>query len=74
MVPSTSGHHPGHRRIAVRARPRRGDMRLLGVPCQWRQAAGVGYAPPREISRHQPLGRPLDQGPAVVKEITHSLP
>ena len=69
MVPGTSGHHPGHRRIAVRARPRQWDVRLLGAPCQWREAAGEGYAPPREIGRHQPLGRPLDQGPAAVEEI-----
>ena len=32
-------------------------------------AAEKGYAPPREISRHQPLGRPLDQGTAAVQEI-----
>ena len=69
MVQGTSCHYPGHRRIAVRARPRRRDVRLLGAPCQRRNAAGEGYAPPREIGRHQPLGCPLDQGPAAVEEI-----
>ena len=69
MVPGTSGHHHGHCRIAVRARPRRWDVRLLGAPCQWCEAAGVGYAPPCEIGRHQPLGRSLGQGPAAVEEI-----
>ena len=66
-----SGHHPGHCRIAVRARPRRWDVRLLGAPCQWFEAAGEGYAPPCEIGRHQPLGRPLGHGPAAVQEILH---
>ena len=64
-----SGHHPGHRRIAVRARPRRWDERLLGAPRDWHEAAGEGYPPPCEISRHQPLGRPLDQASAAVGEI-----
>ena len=68
-MPGTSGHHPGHRRIAIRARPRRWDVRLLGAPCQWCEAAGEGYAPPREIGRHQPLGCPLGQGPAAVEQI-----
>ena len=69
MVPGTCGHHPGHRRIAVRAPPRRWDVRLLGAPCQWCEVAGEGYAPPREIGHHQPLGRPLGQGFAAVEEI-----
>ena len=65
----TSSHHPGHRPIVVRARPRRWDVRLLGAPRQWCEAAGEGYAPPRQICRNQPLGRPLGQGPAAVEEI-----
>ena len=69
MVPGTSGHHPGHRRMAVCTRPRRWDVRLLGAPCQWCEAAGEGYAPPGEIGRHQPLRRCLGQGPAAVEEI-----
>ena len=69
MVLGTSGHHPGNSRIGVRARPRRWDMRLLGAPCQWLQAAGEGYAPPCEIGRHQPLGRSRGHRPAAVKEI-----
>ena len=56
MVPGISGQHPGHRRIAVRARPRRCDVPLLGASCQWREAAGEGYTPPHEIGRHQHLG------------------
>ena len=68
MVPGTSGDHPGHCRIAVRARTRRRDFRLLGAPCQWCEAAGEGYAPPCEIGRHEPLGRPFRQGPAAVAE------
>ena len=67
-MPGTSGYNPGHRRIAVRARPRRWDVRLLGAPCQRHEAAGERNAPPREISCHQPLGRPLDQGPAAGEE------
>ena len=66
MVPGTSGHHRGHRRMAVRARPRRWDVRLMGSLSQWREAAGEGYAPPRDIGRHQPRGSPLDRGPATV--------
>ena len=69
MVLGTSGHHPGHCRIAVRDWPRRLVVQLLGAPCQWRAAAGEGYAPERDIRRHQPLGRPFDQGPAAVEEI-----
>ena len=69
MVPGISGHCPGHCRIAVRARPLRWDVRLLGALCQWCEAAGEGYAPPCEIGRHQHLGRPVDQGPAAVEEI-----
>ena len=69
MVPSTSVHHPGHRRIAVHARPRRWEVRLVGAPCQRREAAREGYAPPREIGRQQPLGRPLHQGAAAVEQI-----
>ena len=52
MVPGTSNHHSGHCSIAVRARPRRRDVRLLGAPCQWLEAAGEGYAPPSEKGRH----------------------
>ena len=69
VVPGTSGHHPGHRRIAVRARLRRCDVRLLGALRQWHEAAGEGHPPPREIGGHQPLGRPLAQGPAAVEEV-----
>ena len=69
MVPGTFGHHPGHCRIALRAWPRRWDVRLLSTPCQWCEAAGEGYAPSCEIGRHQPLGRPLGFGPATVEEI-----
>ena len=69
MVLGTSGHHPGHCRTVVRARPRRWDVRLLGAPCQWCEAAREGYAPPCEIGRHHPLGRPLGHGPAAVQEI-----
>ena len=49
--------------------PRRWDERLLGVPGHWHEAAGEGYPPPRETGRHQPHGRPLNQGPAAVAEI-----
>ena len=69
MAPGTSGHHPGHCRIAVRARPRRWDMRLLGTLCQWSEAAWEGYAPLCEKSRHQHLGRCLGHGPTAVEEI-----
>ena len=69
MVPGTSGHHPGNHPIAVHARPRRWDLLLLGAPRQWHEAAGEGYAPPCEIGHHQPVGRPLNQGPAAVEEV-----
>ena len=69
MVPGTSGHHPGHCRIAVRARLRRRDVRLLGTLCQWLEAAWEGYAPPCEKGRHQPLGCPRGHGLAAVEEI-----
>ena len=70
MLPGTSGHHPGRRRITVCAQPRQWDLRLSGAPCQRREAAGGrGMPPPRRIGRHQPLGRPVDQGPAAVEEI-----
>ena len=69
MVPGSSGHHPGHCRIAVRARPRRWDVRLSGAPRQWHEASGEGYPPPRGIGRQQPLGCPLNRGPAAVEEI-----
>ena len=69
MVPGTSGHHPGHCRIAVRARLWRWDEWLLGAPRHWLESAGEGYPLPREIGRHQPLGFPLDQPPAAVEEI-----
>ena len=69
MVPVTSGHHRGHRRIALRARPGRWDQRLLGAPLHWHEAAGEGYPPPGEMSRHQTLERPLDQGLAAVEKI-----
>ena len=39
------------------------------APCQWLEAAGEGYAPPCEVGRHQPLGRPKGHGPAAVEEI-----
>ena len=68
-MPGTSGHHPGHCRIAVRARLRRRDVRLLGAPCQWLKAAGEGGAPPFEVGRHQPPGRPWGHGSVVVEEI-----
>ena len=68
MVAGTSGHRPGHCRIAVRARLRRWDVRLLGTLCQWLEAAWEGYAPPCVIGRHQPLGRPRGHGPAAVEE------
>ena len=69
MVPGISRHHPGCCRIAVRAWSRRWDVRLFGAPCQWCEAAGEGYAPPCEIGRHRPLGRPLGQDPAAVEDI-----
>ena len=69
MVPGGSGHHSGLCCIAVRARPRRWDVRLLGAPCQWCEAAGEGYPPPCVIGHCQPLGRPLGHGPAAVEEI-----
>ena len=53
-MPGTSCHHRGNRHIAVRARQR-----------QWHEAAGEEHPPPREIGRHQPLGRP----PAAMEEI-----
>ena len=69
VVPGTSGYHPGHRRIAVRARPPRWDVLLLGTPCQSLEAAGEGYAPPCGIGCHQPLGRLLGHGPAAAEKI-----
>ena len=42
---------------------------LLGTLCQWLEAACEGYAPPCEIGRHRPLGRPRGHGPAAVEEI-----
>ena len=69
MVSGTLGRHPGHCRIAVRARLRRWDEWFLGVPRHWHESAGKGYPPPREIGRHQPPGCPLDQAPASVEEI-----
>ena len=69
MVPGTSRRHPGNCRTAVRARPRTWDVRQLGAPCQWCEALGEGYAPPCEIGRHQPICRPLGQGPAAVEDI-----
>ena len=65
----TSGHHPGHCCIAVRARPRRWDKWLLGAPRNWNEAAWEGHLPPREIGRNQPLACPLDQAPAAVERI-----
>ena len=70
MVPGTPSHQPRRCRIAVRARLRPWDVRLLGALYQWPEAAGEGYVPPREIGRHQPLGRALSQGPAAVEEIS----
>ena len=69
MVPGTSGHHPGHCCIAVPARPWQYDVRLSGVPCQWLEAAGEGYAPPCEVGCHQPLGCPRGHVPTAVEEI-----
>ena len=69
MVLGTSGHHPGHCRIAVPARLQWRDVRLLGAPCQWLEAAGEGYAPRCEMSCHQPLGRPLGHGPAAAEKL-----
>ena len=68
MVPGTSGHYPGHCSIAVRARLRRRDMRLLGTLCQWLEAAWERNDPPCEIGRHQSLGRPRGHGPAALEE------
>ena len=70
MVPGTPGHYPGRRRVAVRARLQRWDVWLLRTPCKWPEAAGERYVPAREMGRHQPLGRPLSQGPAAVEEIS----
>ena len=67
-MPGTSGHHPGHCRIAVLARLRPRDVPLLGTLCQWLGAAWEGDAPPRDLGCHQPLGRPWGHGPAAVKE------
>ena len=69
MVPGTSGHHPGHCHIAIRARPRRWNVHLLGAPCQWCEAAGEGYAPQCGIGRHKPLCRPFRHGLAAVEGI-----
>ena len=44
-------------------------MRLQGALYQRVEAAWGGDAPPREVGRHQPLGRPLGHGPAAVEEI-----
>ena len=68
-MPGTPGHCPGNCRIAVPARLRRWDVRLLGTLCQWLEAAWEGYAPPCGIGRHQPLGRPRGHGPAAVEGI-----
>ena len=70
MVPGTSGHHPGHCRIAERAGLQRWDVRSFGAPYQWFEAAKEGYARPCEIRCHQSLGRPLGHGPAAVKKLT----
>ena len=69
MVSGTSGHHPGHCRIAVRAWLRRWDELLLGAPRHWHRSAGEGYPPPREIGRYQPLGCPVNQAPAAAEKI-----
>ena len=69
MVSGTSGHHPCHCRIALRARPRRWDEWLLGALRHWHEAAREEYPPRREIGRHQSLGCLLDQAPAAVEEI-----
>ena len=44
-------------------------MRLLGTLYQRPEAAWRGDVPPREVGRHQPLGRPWGRGPAAVEEI-----
>ena len=44
-------------------------MRLLGTLYQQPEAAWRGDAPPREVGRHQPLGRPRGLGPAAVEEV-----
>ena len=44
-------------------------MRLQGALYQRFEAAWRGYAPPREVGRHQLLGRPRGHGPAAVEEI-----
>ena len=65
VVSGTCSRHPGHCRIAVRARLRRWDEWLLGAPRHWHESAGEGYPPPGDIGRHQSLGCPLDQAPAA---------
>ena len=44
-------------------------MRLQGAPYQRFEAAWRGDAPPSEVGRHQPLGRPRGHGPAAVEEV-----
>ena len=44
-------------------------MRLQGALYQQFEAAWRGYAPPREVGRHQPLDRPRGHGSAAVEEI-----
>ena len=54
--------------------PGRWDVRLLGAPCQWCEAAEEGYAPPCEIGRHQPLCRPSVRAPLRWKKSPNSPP
>ena len=44
-------------------------MRLQGALYQRFEAAWRGYAPPREVGHHQPLGGPRGHGPAAVEEV-----
>ena len=69
MQPGTSGHHPGHCRIVVRARLQQRDVRLLGTLYQWPEALWEGDGLPLEVGRHQPLSRPRGHGPAAVEEL-----
>ena len=74
MVSGGSGHHPGRHRIAVRARPRRWDERLLGAPRHWYEAAGEGYPPPREIAAISISDAPSTRPPLRLQRSPHLLP
>ena len=45
MVSGTPGRHPGHCRIAVRARLRPWDEWLVGALCHWHESPREGYPP-----------------------------